>query len=66
MSETLAPDEVDFVTDQIESAERDAVAPDSRRRHRAQAMRPVVWRLHFLGGFLATRSLEESEGRGTG
>lgn len=44
--------DIAFVTDQI--AERaDAPAGPSPRERRARMLRPIMWRLHFIGGFLA-------------
>lgn len=49
----LPSDDIEFVPDQIAraAARRDTVT--DRRQRRADAMRPLLWRLHFLGGFLA-------------
>lgn len=44
--------DIAFVTEQIEE-ERIAAQRDQRRARRAATMRPIMWRLHFLGGFLA-------------
>jgi uncharacterized iron-regulated membrane protein len=50
--------DIAFVGDQIaEQDQRDAIGdadPAQRRRaKRSQTLRPIVWRLHFIGGFLA-------------
>lgn len=48
----LPPGDIAFVTEQIE-AERVADLEPTRSARRAEGMRPILWRLHFLGGFLA-------------
>jgi uncharacterized iron-regulated membrane protein len=45
-------DDIGFVTEQIETEAR-ANPAQERRQRRADTMRPLMWRLHFLGGFLA-------------
>ncbi len=46
------PGDVPFVAEQILEAERAEDPRDTRRRRRAQTLRPILWRLHFVGGFL--------------
>jgi uncharacterized iron-regulated membrane protein len=50
---TPAPSgDIPFVSDQI--VEHDASRSSrSDRRRRSDALRPILWRLHFIGGFLA-------------
>jgi uncharacterized iron-regulated membrane protein len=49
-----AGDDVAFVSEQIaEQDQREAAIKPSRRRKRLQTLRPILWRLHFIGGFLA-------------
>jgi uncharacterized iron-regulated membrane protein len=50
--------DIAFVGDQIaEQDQRDAANaasdPSRRRARRLQTLRPILWRLHFIGGFLA-------------
>lgn len=57
-TETPPIDDIAFVGDQIaEQDEREAAgaANDAsrRRERRSQTLRPILWRLHFIGGFLA-------------
>lgn len=47
-AEPVPDGDIGFVTDQIAAEER---ARD-RRRERADTLRPLLWRLHFIGGFL--------------
>jgi len=56
MATVQAPpeDDVPFVSDQIaEQDQRAAGAAGRRRKRRADTLRPILWRLHFIGGFLA-------------
>jgi uncharacterized iron-regulated membrane protein len=50
------PDDVAFVGDQIAEQDQRAARDDDagrRRAKRSQTLRPLLWRLHFIGGFLA-------------
>jgi uncharacterized iron-regulated membrane protein len=56
--DTPPVDDIPFVSDQIaEQDQRDAAgdARDVKRRRakRSKLLRPIMWRLHFIGGFLA-------------
>ncbi|HEV7808021.1 MAG TPA: PepSY-associated TM helix domain-containing protein [Solirubrobacteraceae bacterium] len=55
--DTPPVDDVAFVGDQIaEQDQREAAGDDDagrRRAKRSQTLRPLLWRLHFIGGFLA-------------
>jgi uncharacterized iron-regulated membrane protein len=52
-TESTPADDIGFVSDQI-ATESESRTPDGdRRRQRADTMRPLLWRLHFIGGFLA-------------
>lgn len=51
-TETPPPGDLPFVEEQIAEA-RAAATTTSRRSARARLLRPVLWRLHFLGGLLA-------------
>jgi uncharacterized iron-regulated membrane protein len=53
--DTPPVDDIPFVSDQIAGQDqRKAVGDDRRRRaKRSQTLRPLLWRLHFIGGFLA-------------
>lgn len=46
--ETPPPGDIAFVSEQIEQAER-----QQQRSGRRRVLRPILWRLHFLGGLLA-------------
>jgi hypothetical protein len=57
-TDTPPIDDVPFVGDQIaEQDQRQAAGAASdasrRRARRSQTLRPILWRLHFIGGFLA-------------
>ncbi len=53
--DTPPVDDIPFVSDQIaEQAQHDAAGEAKRRRaKRSKLLRPIMWRLHFIGGFLA-------------
>ena len=56
--DTPPVDDIPFVGDQIAEqdhteAAADAEAAKSRRAKRSKLLRPIMWRLHFIGGFLA-------------
>jgi uncharacterized iron-regulated membrane protein len=57
-SDTPPIGDIAFVGDQIaEQDQREAAGPvndaSRRRATRSQTLRPILWRLHFIGGFLA-------------
>lgn len=49
--ETPPPGDIPFVTEQIAQTPDDASEP-KRSRDRGRLLRPILWRLHFLGGLL--------------
>jgi uncharacterized iron-regulated membrane protein len=55
--DTPPPGDLPFVGDQIlEQERREAASPDpvkQRRAKRSALLRPIMWRLHFIGGLLA-------------
>jgi uncharacterized iron-regulated membrane protein len=51
-TEPAPTDDIGFVTEQIETESRTRDLAGERRRARADTLRPIMWRLHFLGGFL--------------
>ncbi len=50
-TEEVPDGDIAFVSDQI--AERPARSEPTARERRARMLRPIMWRLHFIGGFLA-------------
>jgi uncharacterized iron-regulated membrane protein len=50
---TTEPTDIGFVSEQIETEARTRPGSAERRAHRADTLRPIMWRLHFIGGFLA-------------
>jgi uncharacterized iron-regulated membrane protein len=53
MTTTESVEEIGFVTEQIEAEARTRPDAAERRQRRADTLRPIMWRLHFVGGFLA-------------